>query len=125
MTSSLNSPFGAILQVAVESTPRAIGCAFAAADGEMVDYFSLTDPEEWALITAHYGVVLHHVQAALHTCHYGEANVVVIEHADLEILVESVSEGYYALLAVESPAPLARAMEALGQAAVALREEMG
>ena len=69
--------------------------------------------------------LLAHVQAALHTCHYGEARVVVIEHRDLEILVQAVGEGYYALMAVESPAPLAMAMNALGQAAVALRTEMG
>lgn len=122
---SLGSPFAQILQRAVERTPQAIGGAFAAKDGEMVDYFSLTDPEEWALITAHYGVVLAHVQAALHTCHYGEARVVVIEHRDLEILVQAVGEGYFALMAVESPAPLAMAMNALGEAAVALRTEMG
>lgn len=122
---SLGSPFAVILQDAVERTPRAIGGSFAASDGEMVDFFSLTDPDEWALITAHYGVVLRHVQAALNTCHYGEANVVVIEHAELEILVHAVGEGYFALLAVTAPAPLALAMDALGEAAVALRKEMG
>lgn len=122
---TLGSPFSVMLQTAVESTPQAIGAAFAASDGEMVDYFSLTDPDEWALITAHYGVVLRHVQSALNTCHYGEANVVLIEHRDLEILVHAVSEGYYALLAVKAPAQLAMAMNALGQAVVALREEMG
>lgn len=122
---TLGSPFSAILQAAVESTPQAIGGSFAASDGEMVDFFSLTDPDEWALITAHYGVVLSHVQAALNTCHYGEANVVVIEHSNLQILVSSVAEGYYAVLAVTAPAPLARAMSALTQAVVALRKEMG
>ena len=121
----MGTPFSKILQTAVENTPQAIGGAFAASDGEMVDFFSLTDPDEWALITAHYGVVLKHVQAALHTCHYGEAKMVMIEHADMEILVHNVLEGYYAIMAVRAPAPLALAMNQLSEAAAALREEMG
>ena len=123
--SGMGTPFSDILRVAVENIPGAIGGAFAASDGEMVDFFSLTDPDEWALVTAHYGVVLRHVQNALHTCHYGEAKMVMIEHADMDILVHAVSEGYYAILAVKAPAPLATAMSLLDEAADKLREEMG
>lgn len=119
------SPFADILRVAVESTPGAIGGAFAASDGEMVDYFCLNDPHEWALLTAHYGVVLANVQAALNTCHWGEANMIMIEHTGLDILVHSVEEGYYALLAVDQPASLGRAMQAMEQAVEELRREMG
>jgi hypothetical protein len=122
---TLGSPFADILRVAVERTPQTIGAAFAARDGEMVDYFALNDPNEWALITAHYGVVLSHVQAALHTCHYGEADIVLIENAELDIIVYPVDEGYYALMALTAPAPLAIAMSALEDAVVALRAEMG
>ena len=125
MIATLNSPFATILQAVVEDTPQAIGCAFAAHDGEMVDFYSLTDADEWALITAHYGVVLAHVQAALHTCHYGEADVILIENTDMEIIMHPVDEGYYALLAITAPAPLAMALNALARAVLALREEMG
>lgn len=118
------SPFSEILRVAVESTPGAIGGAFAASDGEMVDYFSSEDPLEWALLTAHYGVLLSHVQLALNTWHYGEAGLILIEHRNMAVLVQSVQEGYYALMAVGTPAPLARAMIALGHAADELRREM-
>ena len=120
----MSSPFSEILRVAVESTPGAIGGAFAASDGEMVDSFVIDDDHEWAVLTAHYGVVLSHIQAALTTCHYGEASLVMLEHTHLAILVYSVQEGYYALLAVGAPAPLAAAISALRQAAADLRREM-
>jgi predicted regulator of Ras-like GTPase activity (Roadblock/LC7/MglB family) len=120
----VSSPFAAILRGAIERTPGAVGGAFAASDGEMVDFIA-DDRFEWAVMTAHYGIVLAQVQAALHTFHHGEAEVVMIEHAHLDILMHAVSEGYYALIAVDHPAPLASAMAALEQAATRLREEMG
>jgi hypothetical protein len=120
----MSSSFSEILRVAVEATPGAIGGAFAASDGEMVDYFAGEDPLEWALLTAHYGVLLSHVQLALNTWHYGEADLVLIEHRTMAVLVQTVQEGYYALMAVGMPAPLARAMSALNRAADDLRREM-
>lgn len=120
----MSTPFSEILRVAVESTPGAIGGAFAASDGEMVDYFSDHDPQEWAIFTAHYGVLMAHIQAALTTCHFGEAQLVMLEHTDLNILVHAVDEGYYALMAVGSPAPLALAITAISRAAHDLRREM-
>jgi hypothetical protein len=118
------SPFADILRVAVESTPRAIGGAFAASDGEMVDYFARTDPMEWALITAHYGVLLGHVHAAFSTCHYGAAQAIMLQHRELEVIVYAVDDGYYALMAMNPPAPLAKALAVLDHAVIALREEM-
>ncbi len=121
---SIGSPFAAILKRAVEDTPGAIGGAFAASDGEMVDYFSRRDPDEWALLTAHYGVLLAQVQSALNTWHYGETDLLMLAHNDIAILIQSVQEGYYALIAVYRPAPLGRALSALGRATHALRREM-
>ncbi len=121
---SMGSPFADILRRAVEATPGAVGGAFAASDGEMVDYFARRDPLEWALLTAHYGVVLAQVQAALNTWHFGEAALLMIQHGQVSVLVQSVQEGYYALMAVGRPASLGPAMRALRQAADDLRREM-
>lgn len=118
------TPFRAILREAVQRTPGAVGGAFAAADGETVDAFSRWEHGEWAILTAHFGVVLAHVQSALHTFHYGEAELVVITHRHMSLLIRAVSEGYYALIAVEPPAPLGRAMASLERASGLLREEM-
>ncbi len=118
------SPFGAILRAAVETTPGALGGAFAAWDGEMVDSFATVETETWAVLTAHYGVVFAQVQAALSTLHYGGAELVLIEHGELAVLIQAVADGYFALLAVGAPRPLGAAMHALRDAAAALRQEM-
>ena len=118
------SPFAKILQTAVESTPGAVGGAFAAPDGETVDHFSSLERSEWAILTAHYGIVLRHVQKALNTLHYGEASSLHLSHTSMEIVIYVVAEGYFALLALEAPAPLAHAHASLAAAATELRREM-
>lgn len=121
----MRSAFADILEVAVARTPGAVGGAFAARDGEIVDSFASSDPLEWAILTAHYGVVLSSMQSALRTFHYGEAELVMMSHDEVDILLHSVAEGYYALLAVGHPAPLGLAIDALTKAVESLRREMG
>ena len=121
----MSSPFADILQSAVDQTPGAVGGAFAAWDGETVDYVSSWDDTEWLILTAHYGVVLSHVQAALHTFHFGEAETVCVTHAKLDIVIRSVKEGYYALLALDKAGNLGKAVRVLDAVANLLREEMG
>lgn len=118
------TPFGAILRRAVEATPGAIGGAFAASDGELVDSYALWDPDEWAVLTAHYGIVLRHLRAAFGTWHHGSPEHFIVQHARLEIVVQVVDAGYYVVMAIAPPAPLARALDALRQAADELAREM-
>jgi hypothetical protein len=118
------TPFSQILQRAIDSTPGAIGGAFAARDGETVDCVAPWDRADWAILTAHYGVVLAQVQSALHTFHFGEAKIAVISYRTLDILISSVYEGYYAILVVGRPRSLSRAMTSLAQATSQLRQEM-
>ena len=118
------TPFGAILRRAVESTPNAIGGAFADADGEMVDSFATIDPHRWAVLTAHYGIVLAHLTAAFGTLHYGGPEYFIALHKRLEVIVHAVDAGYYALLAFDKPSDLPLALHHLRAAASALRKEM-
>ena len=118
------SPFAAILRTAVESTPRAVGGAFAASDGEMVDWFATADPLDFAILTAHYGVLLATLESVFNTWHFGGPEYFVVEHTRMDVLVHTVSEGYYALLAIEQPAPLAAAIASLEHAVSQLRREM-
>jgi predicted regulator of Ras-like GTPase activity (Roadblock/LC7/MglB family) len=120
----LATRFGEILRAAVEATPGAVGGAFAACDGETVDLFTEWEAADWKILTAHYGVVLASVQSALHTFHYGEAKLVVISHRHLELLIRYVGAGYFALIAIEPPAPLARAIASLERASGQLQKEM-
>jgi hypothetical protein len=118
------SPFGAILKRAVQATPGAIGGAFADASGEMIDGFTTRDANDWALLTAHYGIVLGQLHGAFGTWHFGGPEYFIAQHATLDIVVHAVPGGYYAILAVAEPAPLARALSSLRQAALELHREM-
>jgi hypothetical protein len=118
------TPFGAILMRAVQATPGAIGGAFADSQGEMIDNFTTRDAQEWALLTAHYGVVLSQLHAAFGTWHFGGPEYFIAQHAVLDIVVHAVDGGYYTLLAVIAPAPLGHALRHLREAARALHREM-
>ena len=116
--------FARILQVAVLGTPNAIGGAFADGDGEMVDSFTTIDPHEWAILTAHYGVVMAHLTAAFGTWHFGGPEYFIAQHRELEIVVCAVDAGYFALMAVRHPANLGIALQHLREASVELKREM-
>ena len=118
------SPFGDILRRAVQATPGAIGGAFADEQGEMIDGFTTRDADDWALITAHYGVVLSQLHRALGTWHFGGPEYFIARHALLDVVVHAVDVGYYALLAVCEPAPLGHALRSLRRAARELHQEM-
>ena len=120
----MSTPFAVILREAVQASPNAIGGAFADADGEMVDSFSTIDAHEWAVITAHYGVVLAQLTAAFGTWHFGGPEYFFALHKDLDIIVHAVEGGYYALMAARTPANIGIALEMLRTAAIALRKEM-
>lgn len=121
------TPFATILRRAVEATPNAIGGAFADPDGEMVDSFATIDAHEWAVLTAHYGVVMAHLNAAFGTWHFGGPEYFIALHRKVEIVVCAVDAGYYALMAlmaVEEPANLGIALQRLRAASVELKREM-
>lgn len=118
------TPFAAILKTAVDRTPGALGGAFAAYDGEMVDFIAQKDPTEWAILTAHFGVLLASLESALNTKHFGGAQYFVVENSQVDVVVHTVEGGYFALIAMERPSCLATALGAIGDAAAQLKKEM-
>jgi len=119
----VTTPFRAILQRAVEATPGAVGGAFADSEGEMVDWFAKYDPHEWAVLTAHYGVVLAQLHSMFGVFHVGAPEYFMVQHAKLGVVVHTVEGGYYALMAVD-PARITYALTALEQSIVELQKEM-
>jgi hypothetical protein len=118
------TPFGHILQRVVEATPHAIGGAFADGDGEMVDSYATIDAHEWAVLTAHYGVILSQLTAAFGTWHYGGPEFFIAQHKKLEVFVHAVDAGYYVLLAFDQPSNHPVALEKVLVAVGELRKEM-
>jgi hypothetical protein len=118
------TPFARILTHAVAATPGAIGGAFAAADGELVDAIADGDAHEWALITAHYGVILANLEAWLATKYFGGPRHFVVANRELDVAVHTVDDGYYVLMAMTPPSTIDRALGNLAAAARDLRKEM-
>lgn len=96
------TPFRAILKRAVDATPNAVGSSFADSEGEMVDaYTPAYDQHDWAVLTAHYGVLLGHVESLFGTWHYGGPEYFIAHHAKLDVIVHTVEHGYFTLLATQ------------------------
>lgn len=124
MVHTLHTPFSAILKEVVQTSPNAIGGAFADRDGEMVDSFATIDADDWAILTAHYGVVMAHINACFDTWHYGGPEFFIAQHGKLDIVVHSVEDGYFALMALTKPANLAFALTQIRACCARLRKEM-
>lgn len=120
----MSSAFHHILARAVDHVPGAVGAIFAAYDGEAVEQVGVAAKDEMLFLAAHYGVILNHVQNILHLFHFGEAVEIILSHQKLDLVVRTVSEGYYVVLAVKGPCHLATARRAVEDAACALRTEM-
>lgn len=117
--------FGDILRRTVEMTPSAVGGSLADRHGELVDAFARGySALDWAILTAHYGVILALLHDAFGVLHHGGPEYFVAQHDRLAIVVHAVDRDYFALLAVADPNSTNRAVSALGDAAVALRREM-
>jgi predicted regulator of Ras-like GTPase activity (Roadblock/LC7/MglB family) len=120
--------FTPILERAVSNIPGAIGAIFADWDGEAVDHFppgeTRSDRESILILGAHYGIVLNHMQSALHLFHFGEAEEVIVLCDRMDLVVHAVGEGYYVVLALNAGVHLATALREVRTAASALRTEM-
>lgn len=118
------TPFTGILRRMVDKVPGAIGAIFADWDGEAVDSFAPGVKEDMLVLGAHYGIILNHVQSALHLFHFGEAEEIIVLHRKLDLIVRSVDKDYYVVLAVRAGSHLATALREAHAAASALRAEM-
>ena len=120
----MRTTFTTILEEAVHRVAGAMGAIFAAYDGEAVDLVATEDKYEMAVLGAQYGVILSHVQSAIKLFHFGLVYEIVVSHAQMDLLVRTVAEGYYVVLAVKGRSHLASAMRETARAAAALRLEM-
>jgi predicted regulator of Ras-like GTPase activity (Roadblock/LC7/MglB family) len=118
------TPFRAILQRAVERVPGAVGAVFADWDGEAVDHFTRGPRDDMLILAAHYGVILNHVQSALHLTHHGEAEELILLHERLDLIVCAVARDYFVVLVTGADSHLATALRETHAAASALRVEM-
>jgi hypothetical protein len=118
------TPFGDILRQAVAQTPGAVGSALAARDGELVDSWTTLDPIDWAVLTAHFGIVVNHMRCALHTFHFGDLELVYFSYHELDLAVQIVTRDYFAILASAPPMHLQATTRTLHDTVQNLHREM-
>ena len=104
--------------------PGAVGAVFADWEGEPVDQFAHIPPLDIQLVGAHWGVVWSQATRRLGKHHLGDIEELLIEGEHTIVLVRSVTEGYFVVLATASDAHLATARRELARGAETLRGEM-
>ncbi len=120
----MKSTFGDILKAAIDKVPGSVGGALAAGDGETVDSYTSWDTDEWALLTAHVGILVSHLRRSLHTFHFGDVQFIQMAFRDLEVAIQIVDQEYYVLLALTPPVRLGIVRRHIQLLSKTLREEM-
>ena len=116
--------FASILKTCVDQSPGAIGGAFADSEGEMVDSYSKMAVHDWAVLTAHYGVVMAQLHDAFGTLHFGGPEFFIARHDRIEVVVHDVEQGYYVLLAFREPPEFDVVLDRIRTAVILLKKEM-
>ncbi len=118
------SSFGEILQGMVERVPGAVGAVFTDWEGEPVDQFAHIPPLDIQLVGAHWGVVFLQAGQRLGRHGLGGVHELVIEGERAIVLVRSVTDRYFVVLATRRDTHLGTALRELGRVAERLRGEM-
>lgn len=118
------STFGDILQRMVERVPGAVGAVFTDWEGEPVDQFAHIPPLDIQLVGAHWGIVFLQATARLAKHGLGAVDELLIEGERAMVIVRSVTDGYFVVLATKREAHLATALRELSKTAASLRSEM-
>jgi predicted regulator of Ras-like GTPase activity (Roadblock/LC7/MglB family) len=118
------SSFADILKNMVERVPGAVGAVFADWEGEPVDQFAHIPPLDIQLVGAHWGVVWNQATTRLGRHGLGAVEELLIEGERAIVLVRSVTDRYFVVLATRRDAHLATARRELLRGAEILRGEM-
>lgn len=118
------SAFGAILKSLVERVPGAVGAVFSDWEGEPVDQFAHIPPLDIQLVGAHWGVVWNQANRRLVARGLGAVEELLIEGEHSIVLVRSVTDGYFVVLATKHDAHLATARRELERGVSSLLGEM-
>lgn len=117
------STFGDILKAMVERVPGAVGAVFADWEGEPVDQFAHIPALDIQLVGAHWGVVWSQASERL-ARHAGAVEELLIEGERATVLVRSVTDRYFVVLATRREAHLGTARRELLRGAQTLLGEM-
>ncbi len=91
----------------------------------MVDFWTTWQNDDWALLTAHFGVVYQQIFNALRTFHFGDVQFLFLRLETVGVAIQAIDDGYFALLALKLPAQVQAAEINLRASARELLREMG
>ena len=118
------SAFLYILEAMVRRVPGAVVAVFADWDGEPVDQFAHIPALDIQLVDAHWGIVWSQATARLGRHELGAVEELLIEGERAIVVVRSVTERYFVVLATRRDVHLATALRELARGAGILRGEM-
>ncbi len=118
------SAFGDILEGMVRRVPGAVGAIFADWEGEAVDQFAHIPPIDIQLVGAHWGVVFNAARQFLETLRGGAIEELWVEGRNALVMVRSVTDKYYVVLAARRTVHLGTARRELERSAQMLLTEM-
>ena len=116
--------FREILQEAVEKLPGAQGAAFLDWEGETVDAYCTIDQTEMRLLGAHWGIVYHLARGVVDRLQLGPTRRLLLRSTGATIVIQPVTDHYYAIVMLLPEGHLGRAMRTLDTLAARLREQM-
>jgi predicted regulator of Ras-like GTPase activity (Roadblock/LC7/MglB family) len=121
----VSTSFTAILTAAIANTPGAMAAIFADREGEAIDQVAREVAlDDLLVMGAHYGVLLSQFAEALGRMNLGRPTEMLLQHERIDMLIQSVSEQYYVVLAIREGSHLGRAREVLYSCVQAIKAEM-
>ncbi len=120
----MSSAFAEILSELVGQIPGALGAVFLDEEGEAVDQFSHIPLMDILLVGAHWGIVLRHVQELIGKHSWGEAQLVVLNGSETDIIIKPITAEYAVVLAMKAGHHLARALNAVDKVTADIEQEM-
>jgi predicted regulator of Ras-like GTPase activity (Roadblock/LC7/MglB family) len=118
--------FAKLLEELVDSVYGARGAIFLDKDGEVVQrYLAHRTKLELDLIGAYHGITLSSCRRFSDEADLGAVDVMICQYQDLTCLIQTLSAGYFILLALSPQSNLGQAIYALRDLVPKLSEEMG
>jgi predicted regulator of Ras-like GTPase activity (Roadblock/LC7/MglB family) len=116
--------FETLLRTLVDQVEGADGAIFLDSDGEAVQWYARGDGDLLRLRAAYLAVSQQSCRASSARLGLGHILYLVVEYDGAWFVIEELHGGYFFILQLAPGANLAQALDCLGPAVVALREEI-
>lgn len=118
-------PFNYLLTNLLVDVPEAVGAIFLDEEGEAVDWVTRhDDPFDLKVEGAYHSIFKRRLDLLAESSPLGKLDRYIVHGERLTSLTQSLPEGYYVVLILDRPGPVARAAFQLKQAAGIISREL-